>query len=166
MRDAPENGRHIGRGTVARAGVPATTMPAPSDEDRPAEERGAAERRGRSRPGIPTERKPRREAADGVGGRARLGEEAIEDRADGADVTRPARSATFVPNSSVCGAIRSVLASATSRPKTTRPTRPVGTVFGSVIMKKRKISTSGDVTTTRQKSTPQTGAKAQFAVMQ
>ncbi len=39
-------------------------------------------------------------------------------------------------------------------------------VFGSVIMKKRKISTSGEVTMTRQKSAPQTGAKAQFAVMQ
>ena len=33
-------------------------------------------------------------------------------------------------------------------------------------MKNRKISTSGDVTMTRQKSTPQTGANAQFAVMQ
>ena len=31
-----------------------------------------------------------------------------------------------------------------------RPTRPAGTVLGSVIMKNRKISTSGDVTITRQ----------------
>ena len=37
---------------------------------------------------------------------------------------------------------------------------------GSVIMKNRKIRTSGEVTITRQKSTPQTGANDQFAVMQ
>ena len=47
-----------------------------------------------------------------------------------------------------------------------RPTRPAGSVFGSVIMKSMKISTSGDVTITRQKSNPQTGANAQRAVMQ
>ena len=58
------------------------------------------------------------------------------------------------------------LATATSTPKTTRPTCPAGTVLGSVIMKNRKIITSGEVTTTRQKSTPHTGANAQFAVMQ
>ena len=67
--------------------------------------------------------------------------------------TRPARSPTLVPNSLVCGAIRSVLATATRMPNTTRPTRPAGTVFGSVIMKNRKISTSGEMTITRQKST-------------
>ena len=80
--------------------------------------------------------------------------------------TSPASRPTFVPNSSVCGAISSTLTTATSAPNTIRPTRPAGTVFGSVIMKKRKIRTSGDVTTTRQKSNPQTGAKAQLAVMQ
>ena len=72
----------------------------------------------------------------------------------------------MVPNSFVCGAIRRVLATATRRPKTIRPTRPAGTVLGSVIMKNRKISTSGDVTMTRQKSKPQTGANAQFVAMQ
>ena len=56
--------------------------------------------------------------------------------------------------------------SPTSTPNTTRPTRPAGTVLGSVIMKNRKISTSGEVTITRQKSNPQTGANAQRAVMQ
>ena len=71
-----------------------------------------------------------------------------------------------MPNSSVWGAISSVLATATSKPKATRPTLPAGIVFGSVIMKNRKIKTSGEVTITRQKSTPQTGANAQFAVMQ
>ena len=67
-----------------------------------------------------------------------------------------------MPNSSVCGAIRSVLATATRTPKTIRPTRPAGTVFGSVIMKNRKIISSGDVTMTRQKSKPQTGSNAQL----
>ena len=32
----------------------------------------------------------------------------------------------------------------------TRPTWPAGTVLGSVIMKNRKIRTSGEVTITRQ----------------
>ena len=71
-----------------------------------------------------------------------------------------------MPNSSVWGAISSVLTTATRKPKTTRPTRPPGMVLGSVIMKNRKIMTSGEVTMTRQKSKPQTGANAQFAVMQ
>ncbi len=71
-----------------------------------------------------------------------------------------------MPNSSVWGAISRVLVTATATPKATRATRPAGIVLGSVIMKKRKISTSGEVTITRQKSRPQTGAKAQLAVMQ
>src|SRR4051812_2574753 len=80
--------------------------------------------------------------------------------------TRPAGSATFVLNSFVWGAISRVLAIATRSPKTIRPTWPVGTVFGSVIMKNRKMRTSGEVTMTRQKSVPQTGENAQFATMQ
>ena len=97
----------------------------------------------------------------------RLGQEPIEERTRGAeDDESPTAAPTFVPNSSVCGAISSVLATATRKPNTTRPTRPPGTVFGSVIMKNRKISTSGEVTITRQKSKPQTGANAQFVVMQ
>ena len=75
--------------------------------------------------------------------------------------TSPASSPTLVPNSLVWGAMSRVLATATRKPKTTRPTRPAGEVFGSVIMKNRKIRTSGEVTMTRQKSTPQTGANAQ-----
>ena len=63
---------------------------------------------------------------------------------------RPPSSATFVPNSLVCGAISRVLATATRKPNAIRPRRPVGTVFGSVIMKKRKIRTSGEVMITRQ----------------
>ena len=80
--------------------------------------------------------------------------------------TRPASNAILVPNSVVCGAIRSTEVAATRNPNSTRPTRPFGTVFGSVIMKNRKISTSGEVTIARQKATPHTGVKAQRAVMQ
>ena len=47
-----------------------------------------------------------------------------------------------------------------------RATRPGGTVFGSVSMKNRKTSTSGEVTITRQKSNPHTGVNAQRATMQ
>ena len=71
-----------------------------------------------------------------------------------------------MPNSSVWGAISSTLATATSTPNTMRPTVPAGTVLGSVIMKNRKMRTSGEVTITRQKSAPQTGANAQLATMQ
>ncbi len=71
-----------------------------------------------------------------------------------------------MPNSSVWGAMRRVLTTATRTPNTTRALRPDGTVFGSVIMKNRKIRTSGEVTITRQYSKPQTGAKAQRATMQ
>jgi hypothetical protein len=56
----------------------------------------------------------------------------------------------LVPNSFVCGAIRSVLATATRKPKAILPRCVVGTVFGSVIMKKRKMRTSGEVMITRQ----------------
>ena len=79
---------------------------------------------------------------------------------------RPERRPTFAPNSWVCGAISNVEAIATISANTRRPTRPAGTVRGSVIMKKRKIMTSGEVTITRQKSTPQTGENDQRAVMQ
>ena len=62
----------------------------------------------------------------------------------------PPSSATLVPNSVVCGAISSVLATATRKPNAIRPRRPVGTVFGSVIMKNRKMRISGEVMMTRQ----------------
>ncbi len=71
-----------------------------------------------------------------------------------------------MPNSSAWGAMRSVLTTATRNPNTTRPTRPAGTVLGSVIMKYMKMRTSGEMTITRQKSKPQTGANAHRAVMQ
>ena len=64
--------------------------------------------------------------------------------------TMPMPSTAVVPHSSTWGAISSVLTIATSSPNSTRPTRPLGVVLGSVIMKNRKIMTSGEVTMTRQ----------------
>ncbi len=71
-----------------------------------------------------------------------------------------------MPNSVVCVAISRVQIAATAKANTTRPWRLAGTVFGSVIMKNRKISSSGENSTTRQKSAPHTGANAQRATMQ
>ena len=130
-------------------------------------ERRPAARRGAPRLRRAAGRQPGREAA----GRRRPPTAAPARAGRGAAAPRrrrpgPESSPTLVPNSSVWGAISSVLATATSTPKATRPTRPAGTVFGSVIMKNRKIRTSGEVTITRQKSTPQTGANDQSAIMQ
>ena len=80
--------------------------------------------------------------------------------------TSPASNATLELNSVVCGAISSVLTKATDAANASRATRPAGTVFGSVIMKKRKISTSGEVTITHQNREPHTGVNDQRAVMQ
>ncbi len=102
-------------------------------------------------PGSTADRDAVGEPADGVvrslPARARAGR-----GADGPAhiTTSPPSKATFVPNSSVCGAIMSVHATATRKPNRTRPTRPDGTVFGSVIMKNRKISSSGENMITRQ----------------
>jgi hypothetical protein len=74
-------------------------------------------------------------------------------------------SATFVQNSVVVGAIRSTARSATATAKTFRPVRPAGVVLGSVIMKKRKIRTSGENSSTRQKSKPVIGPRCQRAVI-
>ena len=80
--------------------------------------------------------------------------------------TRPASKPTLAPNSVVCGAISNVLTTATPAAKISRATRPAGTVFGSVIMKKRKIKISGDVTIVHQKRESHTGSNDQLAVMQ
>jgi len=66
--------------------------------------------------------------------------------------TRPASSPTSCRTRRIAGH-ESVLAMATRRPNATRPTRPAGTVFGSVIMKNRKIMTSGEVTIARSSRT-------------
>jgi hypothetical protein len=59
-----------------------------------------------------------------------------------------------------------VLTTATATPNQTRGSRPAGTVRGSVIMKNRKMSTSGDVTSTHQKCQSHTGVMDHSAVMQ
>ncbi len=64
--------------------------------------------------------------------------------------TSPASSPTLAPNSLVWGAMRRTEAAATSIPKMTRPTWPPGAVRGSVIMKNRKIISSGEKVMTRQ----------------
>ena len=53
-------------------------------------------------------------------------------------------------NSLCWGAMSNRLATPTRKQNDTWPTRPRGTVFGSVIMKKVKINTSGEVTMARQ----------------
>ena len=65
-------------------------------------------------------------------------------------IASPARSATLVANSVVCGAISRVQTAATAKPNTMRPRRPAGTVFGSVIMKNMKMRSSGDSAMARQ----------------
>ena len=131
-----------------RAGAPAATIPAPTTttamaaSPNPAAPRAGPEiPRGTSRPANARTRS----ASDFGAGTSR----SISGRAAHIS-TSPVSNPTLVPNSSVCGAIRSVLVIATSSPNTTRPTRPDGDVLGSVIMKNRKIRSSGEVTMTRQ----------------
>ena len=76
------------------------------------------------------------------------------------------RTATLVANSVVCGAIRSVARSPTHTEYTTRATRPFGIVIGSVIMKKRKIRISGDVTSSHQNDQPVIGPRCHRAVIE
>ncbi len=64
--------------------------------------------------------------------------------------TRPLSSPTLAPNSVGHGASRIVDATATAPPNTIPGSRPAGVVLGSVIMKNRKISVSGEVTRTHQ----------------
>ena len=145
--------------------MPAATIPTPRPKTATTSTSTPATPRRAPAPGLPIAsreaKRPTWSPADRGSGtsRSRIGRAAQM-------TTSPASRPTFVPNSLVWGAIRSVLAIATSRPNRTRPTWPPGVVFGSVIMKNRKIRTSGEVTITRQKSNPQTGANAQFAVMQ
>ena len=74
-------------------------------------------------------------------------------------------SVTFVQNSVDIGAIRSTASSATRRRRRGARGARDGVVFGSVIMKKRKIITSGERTSTRQKSKPVIGPRCQRAVI-
>src|SRR5204862_6019899 len=80
--------------------------------------------------------------------------------------TSAPRTATFVPNSVDCVAASTVARKPISAPYSTRAPRPNGAVFGSVIMKKRKIKISGDVTRMRQSDASHTGPTCQRAVKQ
>jgi hypothetical protein len=73
---------------------------------------------------------------------------------------------TLVAYSVVCGAMSSVARSPTDTAYTNRATRPFGIVTGSVIMKKRKIRISGEVTSSHQKLQPEIGPRCQRAVME
>ena len=141
-------------------------MPAPTTSTATAIEPDPQGAAGEPGPGGPAGREPGREPADVVLGRRGSGSTRSSSGRAAHRTTRPASRPTLVPNSSVCGAMRSVLATPTRRPKTIRPTRPTGTVLGSVIMKNRKMRTSGEITITRTKSGPHTGVNDQRAVMQ
>ena len=78
---------------------------------------------------------------------------------------REESTATFVANSVVCGAARSAASNPIATAYTRRPTFPVGIVFGSVIMKKRKTRISGEKARTCQKYQSETGPRCQRAVI-
>ena len=71
----------------------------------------------------------------------------------------------MTPNSVSHGAIRREATTPMLKPKTTRATRPDGTVFGSVIMKKRKMKISGEVMMIHQKWAPPIGVNDQRVVI-
>src|SRR3954447_3533746 len=151
--------------TTPRAGLPAATIPTPRTSTAASVSATPTAPRRAPRPPSPSvslrAKRPTSSAPDRGSGSSRSSSGRAAQM-----TTSPERSATLVLNSFVWGAIRNVLAIATRSPNTIRPTWPVGTVFGSVIMKNRKMRTSGEVTMTRQKSVPQTGENAQFATMQ
>ena len=85
-------------------------------------------------------------------------------RAAQAIVSAPS-SATFVAHSVRSGAISSAASSPTLTAKTIRSRCARGVVFGSVSMKKRKTSTSGEVRSDHQKYGPVIGPRCQRAVI-
>ena len=72
----------------------------------------------------------------------------------------------MVQNSSVVGPRSTTDSRATITPNTNLPTWPSGTVRGSGIMKKAKISSSGEVTRICQSCAPHIGVAYQLAIMQ
>src|SRR5437879_5178637 len=72
---------------------------------------------------------------------------------------------TLVATSVRIGATSSDEKNATAAAYTTRATRPIGAVRGSVIMKNRKMRISGEVTRTDQNSHPLTEPTCQRAVI-
>ena len=95
-------------------------------------------------------REPGREPAELVGRRPWFGDQPVEERTSRAHDDQAAEQGDLGPELIGLRRHQERAGHATRRPNTTRPTRPAGTVFGSVIMKNRKISTSGEVTITRQ----------------
>ena len=81
-------------------------------------------------------------------------------------MTRLARIAVLVQNSSVVGPSSSTASAATKTPKTTRASGLAGTVLGSGTMNSAKIRISGDVARTCQRSRPHIGVTCQLATMQ
>ena len=76
------------------------------------------------------------------------------------------RSATLAANSVVVGAIRTDASSPSETAYTSRAEGERGAVFGSVIMKKRNTSTSGEVISTDQRWKPEIGPRCQRAVIE
>jgi len=81
-------------------------------------------------------------------------------------ITRLARIAVFVQNSSTVGPMSSAESSATKTPNTNRATCPSGTVRGSGIMNRAKIITSGEVTRICHSCCEHRGAACHDATMQ
>src|SRR5882672_7161334 len=81
-------------------------------------------------------------------------------------MTRLARIAVLVQNSSVVGPSNSTASRATPTPNTTLANGASGTVLGSGIMNRAKISISGDVTRICHSSRPHMGVTCQLATMQ
>src|SRR5882762_3718705 len=81
-------------------------------------------------------------------------------------ITRLARIAVLVQNSSVVGPSSTTASNATKTPKTTLASCPSGTVLGSGTMNSAKIRISGDATRICQSSRPHIGVTCQLATMQ
>ena len=142
-------GAPVAASAPGRAGVPAATT-RPAKTSAPARDPATATRRGARI--------------------ARRGATRVEPRTTrrgrAAQTTKSALStATFVANSVVNGAIRSVASSPTPTAYARRPARLSGIVRGSVIMKKRNTRISGDDTSVHQNSAPSIGPTCQAAVI-
>src|SRR5512143_2517916 len=132
VRGTPSSSSVVSAKTDPRAGVPATTTATPRTSTATTASPARAAPRTAPAPAVlpttsaATNRRSSSAAERGSGStRSSRGRTAQT-------TTSPAIRPTLVPNSFVCGATNSVLAAATSSPNTTRPTRPAGTVLGSV----------------------------------
>ncbi len=102
-------------------------------------------------------RKRRRSSANGTSRRIGIARHTI--------ASAPS-SATLAANSVVVGAMRTDESSPSETAYTSRACGERGAVFGSVIMKKRNTSTSGDVISTHQRWKPLIGPRCQRAVIE